>query len=111
MVLTFDKLDRRTEMHSLLVGMLASETEFTSPDMPIRSYSIDQPGDSVTGTPDITHLKFSSGSASVVDLDPTLVEHGYGAHVLSEHLRVLVSTDWGTVTDRINIGEMTCIGF
>jgi hypothetical protein len=106
MVLTFDKLERRTALHSLLVGMLASENEFTSPDIPIRSFSIDQPGDSVTGSSDITHLKFSSGSVSVIDLEPDLVEHGYGPNILSEHLRVLISTDWGTVTDRINIGEM-----
>ncbi|KKA20432.1 hypothetical protein T310_5551 [Rasamsonia emersonii CBS 393.64] len=103
MVLTFDELERRTTMHSLLVGMLASDREFTSPDIPFRSFSIEQPPEAAS--PGITHLQFAAGSVSVIDLEPAYVEqHGYAPQILSEHLRALVSTDWGTVTDRMNLG-------
>lgn len=104
MVLTFHELERRTTMHSLLVGMLASDREFTRPDIPFRSFSIEQPPSAAT--PGITHLQFAAGSVSVIDLEPAYVEqHGYAPQILSEHLRALVSTDWGTVTDRMNLGK------
>jgi hypothetical protein len=106
MVMTFDELQQRTTMHSLLVGMLANDREFTLPDIPIRSFSIEQPAQPNSPTPGITHLQFSAGSVSVIDLEPAYVDHGYGANVLSENLRALVTSDWGTVTDRINLGKL-----
>ncbi|CRG91567.1 Protein stoned-B [Talaromyces islandicus] len=104
LVLTFDRIEQRTLMHSLLLGMLANEKETTSANLPIRSYTIDQPGDSVIGTRDVSHVKFNAGSVSVINLEPDFIDHNYPPNVLSENLRVLVSTDWGTITDRINIG-------
>ncbi|KAH8692351.1 hypothetical protein BGW36DRAFT_363345 [Talaromyces proteolyticus] len=104
MVLTFDRIEQRTLMHSLLLGMLANEKEHTSPNIPIRSFSIEQPGDFNLGAQDISHIKFNSGSISVINLEPMFINHAYSPNILSENLRVLVSTDWGTVTDRINLG-------
>lgn len=106
LVLTFDRIEQRTLMHSLLLGMLANEKETTSANLPIRSYGIDQPGNAVIGTLDVSHVKFNAGSVSVINLDPDLVDPTYPPNVLSENLRVLVSTDWGTITDRINIGKL-----
>lgn len=106
MVLTFDRIEQRTLMHSLLLGMLASENETTSPNLPIRAFSIEEARDPVTGGPGMSHLKFNAGSVSVIDLDSSYpyIDHTYGQQVLSESLRALISTDWGTVTDRINLG-------
>ncbi|KAL1975398.1 hypothetical protein VTN31DRAFT_3790 [Thermomyces dupontii] len=103
MVLTFEQLSQRTTMHSLLVGMVPGETEFSSPDMQMKSYSVDQPP-AALGGPGVNYLQFGAGTVSVIDQEPAYVEHGYGSQVLSEHLRVLVSTEWGTVTDRVNLG-------
>lgn len=104
MVLTFEQLSQRTTMHSLLVGMVPGETEFSSPDMQMKSYSVDQPP-AALGGPGVNYLQFGAGTVSVIDQEPAYVEHGYGSQVLSEHLRVLVSTEWGTVTDRVNLGR------
>jgi hypothetical protein len=108
MVLTFDRIEQRTLMHSLLLGMLANENESTSPNLPTRSFSIEEARDPVTGGPGMSHLKFNAGSVSVIDLNSSYLEHSYGQQVLSQSLRALISTDWGTVTDRINLapGEM-----
>ncbi|EED12669.1 conserved hypothetical protein [Talaromyces stipitatus ATCC 10500] len=104
MVLTFDRIEQRTLMHSLLLGMLAGDNEITYPNLPIRSYSIEEACDPVTGGPGMSHLKFNAGAVSVIDLDSSHLEHNFGHQVLSQNLRALVSTDWGTVTDRINLG-------
>ena len=107
MVLTFDRIEQRTLMHSLLLGMLANENETTSPNLPTRSFSIEEARDPVTGGPGMSHLKFNAGSVSVIDLDSSYpyLDRSYGQQVLSESLRALISTDWGTVTDRINLGR------
>jgi hypothetical protein len=106
MVLTFDRIEQRTLMHSLLLGMLANENESTSPNLPTRSFSIEEARDPVTGGPGMSHLKFNAGSVSVIDLNSSYLEHSYGQQVLSQSLRALISTDWGTVTDRINLGKI-----
>lgn len=106
MVLTFDRIEQRTLMHSLLLGMLANENETTSSNLQTRSFSIEEARDPVTGGPGMSHLKFNAGSVSVIDLDPSYpyLDRSYGQQILSESLRALISTDWGTVTDRINLG-------
>ncbi|EEA18751.1 hypothetical protein TMatcc_010706 [Talaromyces marneffei ATCC 18224] len=106
MVLTFDRIEQRTLMHSLLLGMLANENETTCPNLPTRSFSIEEARDPVTGGPGMSHLKFNAGSVSVIDLDSSYpyLDRSYGQQVLSESLRALISTEWGTVTDRINLG-------
>lgn len=108
MILTFDRIEQRTLMHSLLLGMLADQNETTSPNLAIRSYSISEASGPVAGAPGISHIKFNAGSVSIIDLDPAYVDGNFRRHVLSQHLRTLISTDWGTVTDRINLspGEM-----
>lgn len=104
MVMTFNELEERTTMHSHLLGLVASDKEFKIPDLPVKSFTIEQPPDRLGGGLPVTHLQFPAGTVSVIDQEPIFVEHGYGPTILSEHLRVLVTTDWGSVTDRINLG-------
>lgn len=104
MLLTFYELPERTKMHSLLLAMRPGDREFRTPELGMRSYAIEQPADKVSGRSALAHLQFPAGNVSVIDQEHDYVDHGYGPTVLSEHLRVFVATEWGSVTDRINLG-------
>lgn len=105
MLMTFQSVEERTTMHSLLLGMLPKEGEVKTSDIPIRAYSIEQPGDRSSGLPPKTHVQFPAGTVTVIDqAHGGYVEHGYGPTVLSENLRAFVATEWGSATDRINLG-------
>lgn len=103
MVMTFNHLDERTMMHSLLLGVLARDQEVQIPQIPLRSFTIEQPPDVDSPLPGITHIQFSSGNVSVIDKPQAPNEHGHPPAILSENLRALIASDWGTVTDRINL--------
>lgn len=104
MLMTFHDVQERTMMHSLLLGVLAKQNEHKTSDVPIRAFSIEQPYDRVSGRAAIIHLQFSAGTVIVIDQQPGMVEHQYGPTILSEHLRALITSEWGSVTDRINLG-------
>ncbi|GMF74173.1 unnamed protein product [Aspergillus oryzae] len=103
MLMTFHDVEERSALHSLLLGMTTKEGEIKTPDIPIRAYSIEQPADRFNGQPETTHLQFPAGSVSVIDQEHAFVDHQYGPTILSEHLRAFVATEWGSVTDRINL--------
>ena len=105
MVMTFNNLDERALMHSLLLGMLARDQEIHTSEIPFRSFSIEQPPEVDSPLPAITHVQFSSGNVSVIDKPRSITEHGHLSAILSENLRALVASDWGTVTDRINLSK------
>ncbi|KAJ5806769.1 hypothetical protein N7474_010361 [Penicillium riverlandense] len=104
MLMTFHEVEERTRMHSLLLGMSPRDGETKTSEILTRGYSIEQPGDKATGLPPVTYLKFPAGNVFVIDQQHGFVEHGYGPTILSEHLRAFVATEWGSVTDRINLG-------
>ncbi|KKK20247.1 hypothetical protein ARAM_003217 [Aspergillus rambellii] len=104
MLMTFQEVQERTTLHSLLLAMMPKEREFKLSDIPIRAYTIEQPADRFNGQPTKQHLQFPSGTVSVIDQDHDFIEHGYGPTILSEFLRAFVATEWGSVTDRINLG-------
>ena len=105
MLMTFHEVEERTQIHSVLLGMLPRNGEIKSPDFALSSYCIEQPEDHFSGRPPVKHLEFPAGSVSVIDQEHAYVDHGYGPTILSENLRALISTEWGSVTDRINLGE------
>ncbi|PWY77059.1 hypothetical protein BO70DRAFT_409549 [Aspergillus heteromorphus CBS 117.55] len=104
MLMTFHDPEERTTIHSLLLGILPTSREVKSPGIPIRAYTIEQPADRVNGVPAKEHLLFPAGTVSIIDQEHTRVDHGYGQTVLSDHLRAFIATEWGSVTDRINLG-------
>ncbi|KAJ5698095.1 hypothetical protein N7462_000100 [Penicillium macrosclerotiorum] len=104
MLMTFHEVEERTKIHSVLLGMVPRNGETKTPDIPLRSYTIEQPGDSASGRPPTTCLSFPAGNACVIDQEHDYVDHGYGPTILSEHLRAFIATEWGSVTDRINLG-------
>lgn len=104
MVMTFQEVQDRNTMHALLLGMTTSDQEFKIPDISLQAYSIEQPADKFNGQPVKVHLEFPAGNVSVIDQERAYVDHGYGPTVLSEHLRAFIATEWGSVTDRLNLG-------
>ncbi|KAJ5632071.1 hypothetical protein N7490_008410 [Penicillium lividum] len=104
MLLTFHDVEERTKMHAILLGMMPRELESKGREIPLRSYAIEQPADQASGRPAVTHLQFPAGNVFVIDQTHSYVDHGYGATILSENLRAFVATEWGSVTDRINLG-------
>ncbi|QQK43721.1 Cys/Met metabolism, pyridoxal phosphate-dependent enzyme [Penicillium digitatum] len=104
LLMTFHEVAERTKIHSVLLGIIPREGETKSPEFALKSYCIEQPEDPFTGQPTVKHLQFPAGSVSVIDQEHAYVEHGYGPTILSEHLRAFVATEWGSVTDRINLG-------
>lgn len=104
MLMTFHDVQERTMMHSMLLGMLPRQNELKTSDVPIRAYSIKQPSDRISGRAAVIHLQFPAGTVLVIDRQPGTVDHQYGPTILSENLRAFVASDWGSVTDRINLG-------
>ncbi|KAJ5730891.1 uncharacterized protein N7483_005399 [Penicillium malachiteum] len=104
MLITFHEVEERTKMHAVLLGMIPQEGESKTREIPIRSYSIEQPGESASGQPAVNHIQFPAGNVFVIDQEHSHAEHGYGPTILSENLRAFIATEWGSVTDRINLG-------
>ncbi|EEH10917.1 conserved hypothetical protein [Histoplasma capsulatum G186AR] len=106
MLLTFHEQEERAKLHSLLLGITPLQDEVKTPDLPMRAFSMEQLPDGNGISKPIVHLQFSSPSATVINNGgPSLQStHGYSSTVLSEHLRVFVTSNWGSATDRINIG-------
>ncbi|KAJ5481119.1 hypothetical protein N7539_007013 [Penicillium diatomitis] len=105
LLMTFHEVGERTEMHSLLLSMLPRDQETVTRELPLRSYALEEPANLASGRPPHTHLQFPASHASVIDQEHHLVKHGYGPTILSEHLRAFIATEWGSVTDRINLGK------
>ncbi|KAJ5935804.1 hypothetical protein N7466_005351 [Penicillium verhagenii] len=104
MLLTFHEVEERTKMHAILLGMIPRELESKGREIPLQAYAIEQPADQASGRSAVTHLQFPAGSVFVIDQKHSYVDHGYGPTILSENLRAFVATEWGSVTDRINLG-------
>ena len=104
MLMTFHEVEERTKMHSVLLGMVPRDGETKTPEIPLRSYAIEQPGEQASGRSPTTHLQFPAGNVMVIDQEHVYVDHGYGPTILSEHLRAFIATEWGSATDRINLG-------
>lgn len=105
MLMTFHGVEERTKIHSVLLSMAPRDNETKTREFQFRSYAIEEPGDAAVGGAPTTHLQFPAGNAAVIDQEHAFVDHGYGPTILSEHLRAFVATEWGSVTDRINLGK------
>ncbi|PGH06293.1 hypothetical protein GX51_02490 [Blastomyces parvus] len=106
MLLTFHEQTERAKLHSLLLGIATLQDEVKTPDIPMRSFSMEQLPDGHPTSKPVVHLQFSSPSATVINTSASALysQHGHSSTILSEHLRVFVTSNWGSVTDRINIG-------
>lgn len=101
-MLTFHNVEERTQFHSLLLGIALSDLEIKSPDIAMKSYSMEVPGSHDDPS---SQMQFAqSVTASIINLDTSYLDHGQNATILSENLRVFINSQWGSVTDRINLG-------
>ncbi|PLB51522.1 hypothetical protein P170DRAFT_352162 [Aspergillus steynii IBT 23096] len=104
--LYFDHPESRTLLHSLLVDIVPSPGETSPKTYPITSYVILERQPRESGGQGARHLEFGESLASVIEQahEPDTTINPYGKTILSESLRVVVESDWGSITDRINIG-------
>lgn len=114
MLLAFEDVAERTSMHSLLLGIVPDAGEVhKATDLSLRSYAIEEMPDQLSGLPGRPHLQFPGGTVSVIDQEQAPENNAYGPTVLSEHLRAFVASEFGSVTDRINLGmrRLLCSSF
>ena len=109
MLLGFHDVEERAMMHSLLLGMAIDEGEVkTASDLSIRSYSVEEPPSPGAEGPQPARpsvLHFPVGNVSVIDEENVVPTHSYGPTIMSEHLRIFVASEFGSVADRINLGK------
>ncbi|KAK1145023.1 hypothetical protein N8T08_004738 [Aspergillus melleus] len=104
--LYFHHAESRTLMHSLLVDLVPGPGETALRTFPVGSYVILECQTREPGAQGARHLEFGESLASVIEQTqgPEFTSNPYGKTTLSENLRVIIESDWGSITDRINIG-------
>lgn len=114
--LTFHETNEMTKLHAILLNFWQQESEEKTPDIPMRTYSIEEPAmatrsnatflpcllafpgqvNGPAGKPGVT--------VSVINTAKDLQEHGKSPAILSNSLRLFIKCGWGSVTDRMNLG-------
>ncbi|KAL4993617.1 hypothetical protein BDV10DRAFT_198181 [Aspergillus recurvatus] len=105
----FDDSAARSLLLSLIQDLISFPGETDLKTFFISSYAISQQlSCQEPGTQETQSLRLELGEslASVIEQDSEseLGRAPFGKAVLSEHLRVIVETKWGTITDRFNMG-------
>lgn len=104
--LYFHHPESRTLLHSLLVDLIPGPGEVALQTFPISSFVMLERQTREPGSQGARHLEFGESLASVIEQaeEPETTTNPYGKTTLSENLRIVVETDWGSMTDRLNIG-------
>ncbi|KAI5310528.1 hypothetical protein KEM55_005791 [Ascosphaera atra] len=120
--LTFHESGELSRFHALLLSVALHRSEEKTPDIPMRSFSIEDPTmatrSNATFIPGLVSFPGQvNGPAvkagvtvSVINTTPDLMEHGRSRTVGSNNLRLFVKCGWGSVTDRMNLGKLTVQG-
>ncbi|KAL3490611.1 hypothetical protein BJX62DRAFT_237896 [Aspergillus germanicus] len=97
--------EARTLLHSLLLDCVPLRGETDPKTFLISSYAIDMQGHG-SETQATKHLDSGESQALIIEEDSEREGRGthYGKTILSEHLRVIIQNEWGSITDRLNIG-------
>ncbi|THC89564.1 hypothetical protein EYZ11_010988 [Aspergillus tanneri] len=102
--LYFYDLESRSQIHSLLLDLIPGAGETSTQAFHIRSYVImESQADGSGETKGGQHLDLRESLASVIEQKNDPVRSAYGKTILSESLRVVIASDWSSITDRINI--------
>ncbi|KAK2743897.1 hypothetical protein FQN57_004520 [Myotisia sp. PD_48] len=104
MLMTFIDTEARSNFHSLLLGIVPGENEAKTSEMALKSFAISEVRDPNTGLRNQPHLMFNKSTVTIINKISPPTDHSLSATLLSNNLRVFVSSDWGSITDRINIG-------
>jgi hypothetical protein len=108
MVLTFHEPAERAELHALLIGCAISDEETESPSLTISSFTIlPHEGRQSAVSPQSDLMKqLHWESVRVIDRKHQTPIQDAKERILSNALRICVDGTSGTMTDRVNIGEM-----
>ncbi|KAJ0421553.1 hypothetical protein BJY00DRAFT_323091 [Aspergillus carlsbadensis] len=101
----FEDPEARTLLHSLLLDSTPLRGESNAQSFLISSYAIDMQSQG-SETQATKNLDSGESQALVIEEEAERESRGthYGKTILSEHLRVIIQNDWGSITDRLNIG-------
>jgi hypothetical protein len=99
--------EARTLLHSLLLDCVPLRGETDPRSFLISSYAIDMQSHG-SETQATKHLDSGESRAMIIEEDFERESRGthYGKTILSEHLRVVIQNERGSITDRLNIGEL-----
>lgn len=101
MVLTFDDVNERTQLHTNLTGLSLGDGEAVVMETKIKDFSIASLNPSSDGK-DSNNLKLGWKSISVINKK---VDEIYSPNtILAMNLRVIIGFNGGSFTDRFNIG-------
>lgn len=102
-IFAFDNALKREELRTILAGIATSPDECYSGVIPLDSMSLARVTNSTSTTPDPTlPLAIQWQNLRVINQGRSL-EHA--PSLFSNRLRVCVSSNYGSITDRINMGE------
>lgn len=107
MVITFDSVSARAELHSILAGTFVYQDEVVSERVPLSKFVISGgPMDQLQSAESLLPIKgIQWQDLQVINKASDPVKDGIG---FSQHLRVCLSCNYGTLTDRLNLGMLDC---
>ncbi|KAF5858760.1 hypothetical protein ETB97_003814 [Aspergillus alliaceus] len=92
----------RNHLHAVLTGIAPAYNETDPQAFVIRCFVVSEPHDRDSGIQGDRYLEVGPSVASVIEeRGPERIP--YGNTVRSESLRVLIQTEWGSLTDRMNL--------
>ena len=100
MAYTFDKINERTQLHSLLVGSALGKDESIVAETRINTISIESNAPNSLDTANLRSLSWQG--LKVINEDGEDIQSR--KTVLSDHMRVVMDFKTGLLTDRINAG-------
>lgn len=108
-VMTFDEAAQRAEMHSLLNGTTARNSESTIATLMLNNLSIKTrpPAGHTTKGSETLPPGLHWDRMQIINGSSRHTPHGHNRTVLSESLRLCVASPMGTMTDRINSSQCT----
>ena len=105
MVITFDSASARAELHSVLAGTFVYPDEVVSERFPLSKFVISgEPMDQLQSAESLLPIKgIQWQDLQVINKASDPAKDGSG---FSQHLRVCLSCNYGTLTDRLNLGML-----
>ena len=106
MIMTFQDVATRAELHSLLNGLFICENESIVGKIPLKGLKVSASPSDLDSVSQI--LEFPSDiiwqQLKIIDCETQENSHNQGGSIVSEHLRICVDCNYGTIADRINLG-------
>ena len=109
-VITFHEISTREVVHALLNGTFVGQDEIASEKIMLQDFSVFSQSSELSSS----HPYLSLGQGLQWQHIQIVKEAGHletGKTVLSEHLRVCINCNYGTIVDRINLGEKESLIF